>query len=182
MFAKTRPATRYITINPGANNLVIPAGDPNAEVVHEVTVTTDDARLVYIQPHMHLRGKDYELRLIYPTGEVQTVFKGKYDFNWQQGFDFAKPVPMPKGTRIVGITHYDNSLNNPFNPDPTKEILNGPQTWDEMSAVFLGVLIPIDTDPLKVTKRSGPSLLPRKLGEAGPTLAAVDFPAKPGTK
>lgn len=176
VFAKTKPSTRYITLNPSSNNLVIPAGDPNAEVVHEVTVIADNARLVYIQPHMHLRGKDYELRLIYPTGEVQTVFKGKWDFNWQQGFDYAKPIPLPKGTRVIGISHFDNSLNNPFNPDPTKEIVEGPQTWDEMSAVFLGILIPIDANPQAVLKKTGPSLLKRVPGAAGPTLATVDFP------
>ncbi len=181
VFAKTPPTTRYITLNPSSNNLVIPAGDPNAEVVLESTVNVDNARLVYIQPHMHLRGKDYELRLIYPTGEVQTVFKGKWDFNWQQGFDYASPIPLPKGTRMVGISHYDNSLNNPANPDPTKEILEGPQTWEEMSAVFLGILIPNHTNPATVLKKSGPSLLPRVLGVPGPTLSAVNFPPS-GTK
>jgi hypothetical protein len=106
---------------------VIPPGDPNAEVVSESTVSTDNVRLVYVQPHMHLRGKDYELRAIYPTGEIQTLFKGRFDFNWQQGFDLTAPVTLPKGTRLLGITHYDNSLNNPMNPDPTKEIVNGLQ-------------------------------------------------------
>jgi hypothetical protein len=182
VFAKKKPVTRYITLNPSSNNLVIPPGDPNAEVVEEVTVTTDSARLVYVQPHMHLRGKDYEVRLIYPTGEVQTVFKGLWNFSWQQGFDYSQPIPLPKGTRIIGISHFDNSVNNPFNPDPTKEIVEGPQTWEEMSAVFLGVLIPMDTDPQKVVKKTGPSLLKTVHGAAGPTLASVDFPTTTGTK
>ena len=99
------------------------------------------AKLVYAQPHMHLRGKDFELRLIYPTGETQTVLKIKWDFNWQIGYEFAKPIDMPKGTRMVGISHFDNSANNRFNPDPTKEIVWGPQNWDEMSNCFIGVLI-----------------------------------------
>jgi hypothetical protein len=178
VFAKKLPVSRYITLNPSANNLTIPAGDSNAEVVEEVTVTTDDARLVYVQPHMHLRGKDYELRLIYPTQEVQTVFTGKFNFDWQQGFELEKPIPMPKGTRIIGISHFDNSANNPYNPDPTKEVVNGEQTWEEMSAVFLGVLIPRETDPQKVIKRSGPSLLKRVPGVAGPTLSAVMMPER----
>ena len=71
-----------------------------------------DAKLVYAQPHMHLRGKDFELRLIYPTGETQTVLKAKWDFEWQMGYEFAKPIDMPKGTRMVGISHFDNSANN----------------------------------------------------------------------
>ena len=176
VFAKKPPESRYITLNPSANNLTIPPGDSNAEVVHEVTVTADNARLVYVQPHMHLRGKDYELRVIYPTQETQTIFKGKFNFDWQQGFELEKPIPLPRGTRLVGISHFDNSANNPYNPDPTKEVVNGEQTWEEMSAVFLGVLIPRDTDPQKVTKRSGPSLLKRVPGVAGPTLSAVALP------
>ena len=76
---------------------MIPAGDGNAEVVSEVTVGLDDAKLVYAQPHMHLRGKDFELRAIYPTGESETLFKAKFDFNWQLGYDFDKPIPLPEG-------------------------------------------------------------------------------------
>jgi hypothetical protein len=179
VFARTPPVTRYFTANvPLASNMVIPAGDSNAEVVSEVTVGADGVKLVYVQPHMHLRGKDYELRLIYPTGEVQTVFKGKWDFNWQQGFDFAKPIPLPKGTRMIGISHFDNSLNNPFNPDAKAEVRWGPQNWDEMSAAFVGVLFPIETKPLEVFKRTGPSLLKPVPGQAGPTLSSVLMPGK----
>ena len=75
---------------------MIPAGDSNAEVVSEITMATE-AKLVYVQPHMHLRGKDYELRLIYPTGETQVVFKGKFDFNWQLGYYLEQPILMPEG-------------------------------------------------------------------------------------
>jgi hypothetical protein len=182
VFAKKPPAFRYITLNPSANNLTIPAGDSNAEVVHEVTVTADNTKLVYIQPHMHLRGKDYELRAVYPTGEVQTIFKGKWNFDWQQGFDLSKAIYLPKGTRLVGISHFDNSANNRYNPDPTIEVVNGEQTWEEMSAVFLGLVIPTDTNPQSVFKRSGPSLLKRVAGVAGPTLAQVNLPPTANTK
>ena len=98
VFAKTPPkTTRYFTsMVPVANNLVILPGEANAEVVSETTVMNDNIRMVYVQPHMHLRGKDFELRLIYPTGETQTVFKGKWDFNWQQGFSWDKPIPLPQ--------------------------------------------------------------------------------------
>ena len=49
---------------------------------------------------MHLRGKDFEVRLIYPTGESETVLKGKFDFEWQMGYHFAKPIVLPKGTSV----------------------------------------------------------------------------------
>ncbi len=169
--AKPAPQTRYFFATaPVASNLVIPAGDPNAEVASEVTVMTDNVRLAYVQPHMHLRGKDYEVRLVYPTGETETVFKGKWDFNWQQGFNFLRPIVTPKGTRIIAISHFDNSPNNAYNPDPTKEVTWGDQNWDEMSNAFIGILFPVTTPAETVLKRSGPSLLPRVLGKAGPTL------------
>jgi hypothetical protein len=173
VLAKEPPQMRYYTSpgTPAAVNLLIPANDSNAEVVSESTVGAD-MKLVYIQPHAHLRGKDFEIRLVYPTGEKETVFKGKFDFNWQLGYDLAKPIVLPKGTRIISIVHYDNSANNPFNPDPTKDIRWGPQNWDEMQSVFLGFIFDVKTDIGTVMKPSGPSLLPRQR-TAGPTLAAL---------
>jgi hypothetical protein len=172
VLAKHPPVTRYfLSSGPTASNLVIPAGDSNAEVVSEVTVGLDDAKLVYVQPHMHLRGKDFELRAIYPTGESETLFKGIFDFNWQLGYDFAKPIPLPKGTRLIAISHFDNSANNKFNPDPSKEVRWGPQNWDEMSNGFVGLIFAATDDATKLFKRSGPSLLPA--GRPGPTLGAL---------
>ena len=132
-------------------------------------------KLVYIQPHAHLRGKDFEIRVVYPTGEKETVFKGKFDFNWQLGYDLAKPLVLPKGTKIVSIVHYDNSANNPFNPDPSKEVHWGPQNWDEMQSVFLGFIFPVDTNIATVLNASGPSLLPRPKTGGGPTLASLEI-------
>jgi hypothetical protein len=169
--AKNRPTSRYfLSMGPTALNLTIPPGDGNAEVVSEATVGTN-IKLAYVQPHMHLRGKDYELRLVYPTGESETVFKGKFDFEWQLGYDFAKPIALPKGTRIVGISHFDNSANNKFNPDPSKEVRWGAQNWDEMSNAFLGLILDTKTPAETVLHPSGPSLLPR--GKYGPTLATL---------
>jgi len=171
VFAKGPHTTRYyMSYGPQATNLVIPAANGNAEVVSEVTVG-EEAKLVYAQPHMHLRGKDFEVRAIYPTGEAETLLKAKWDFNWQLGYNFAQPVVLPKGTRVIAISHFDNSPNNPFNPDSTKEIRWGLQNWDEMSNCFMGLIIDAKTDPKKVFLRSGPSLLPPSA--PGPTLATL---------
>ena len=173
VLAKTPPTSRYfLSGGPTALNLMIPPGDGNAEVVSEVTVGLNDAKLVYAQPHMHLRGKDFELRAVYPTGEMQTLFKGKFDFEWQLGYTFDKPIPLPKGTRLIGISHFDNSPNNPFNPDPAKNVWWGPQNWDEMSNCFVGLIFGVNDDAQKLFRASGPSLLPR--GQSGPTLAALE--------
>src|SRR5688572_1887475 len=80
VFAKQAPKYRYyVSDGPTASNLAIPAGDRNAEIVSEMTAQTD-TKLVYLQPHMHLRGTDYEVRLISPAGESKTIFKAKWDF------------------------------------------------------------------------------------------------------
>jgi len=173
-FSKTPPKYRYIVNEgPTASNLAIPAGDSNAQIVSEMTAQFD-TQLVYMQPHMHLRGKDYEVRLIDTNGRSETIFRTKWDFNWQLGVDLVKPIPIPKGTRIVGIAHFDNSANNKWNPDPTKMIVWGPQNWDEMQNCFMGFLIdPNMKDPKALFQRSGPSLLPR--GTSGPTLATLSL-------
>jgi hypothetical protein len=171
VLAKAAPRTRYFFhAGPTAMNLAIPPGDPKAEVVSELTFG-EDARLVYAQPHMHLRGRDFELRVVSPARQITTVLKGTWNFDWQLGYQFAEPIPLASGSKLQLITHFDNSAANRFNPDPTKKVLWGPQNWDEMSNCFIGVLFPTATAPERVFLRSGPSLLPR--GESGPTLASL---------
>ena len=168
VFSKEPPKKRYYVNNgPTASNMAIPAGARNAEVVSELT-TKEEMELVYLQPHMHLRGKDMSMRLYYPSGEVETVFEGKWNFDWQLGYTLAEPIPMPVGTRMVVIAHYDNSANNPYNPDPEEAVVWGPQNWEEMQNMFIGVLVDPEVDVTTIFERSGPSLLPR--GESGPTM------------
>jgi hypothetical protein len=85
---------------------------------------------------------------------------------------FAQPVALPKGTRLIGISHFANPAADKFTPDPTKEIRWGLQNWDEMSNCFLGLVFDAQTDPKKIFRASGPSLLPA-LGP-GPRLAALE--------
>jgi hypothetical protein len=178
VFAKAPPKKRYyVSDGPAAYNLAIPPGATNAEVVSEMTATAD-TQLVYLQPHMHLRGKDYEVRLISPNGVSRTVLRARWDFNWQLGYDLKEPIPVPKGTRIVGIAHYDNSSGNKFNPDPAKMVIWGQQNWDEMQNCFMGFLVdPKLPDPKTLFVSSGPSLLPR--GASGPTLTTLAASAGP---
>jgi mono/diheme cytochrome c family protein len=182
--AKAPPTSRkyYYTSGPSAGNLMIPAGDPNAEVAAEATVGLDNIHLVYMQPHMHLRGKDMEVRAIYPTGEMQTLLKTKFDFNWQEGYQFKEPVPLPKGTRLISIIHYDNSANNPYNPDASKEIVHGPQNWDEMGNLFVGVTMNLNDDGNRVFHKTGASLLKRVPGVAGPPVSALNLPVMSALK
>ncbi|PWT85218.1 MAG: thiol-disulfide isomerase [Blastocatellia bacterium] len=172
VLAKNSPARRYyFHAGPTALNLSIPPGDSKAEVVSEITLG-EEAKLVYAQPHMHLRGRDFELQVTLPGKEARTILKGDWNFDWQMGYQYAEPIVMPKGTKLRLISHFDNSPGNRHNPDASKRVIWGPQNWDEMSNCFIGVIFGVDTPPEKVFLRSGPSLLPR--GDSGPTLASLE--------
>ncbi len=120
----------------------IPAGDPNAEVDSAIQFT-EDSHITALFPHTHLRGKSWEYRLVYPDGRSEVVLNvPKYDFNWQTYYIFAKPLAVPKGSRIEARAHYDNSTNNKFNPDPTIEVKWGEQTWQEMQ--YTGITYTVD--------------------------------------
>src|SRR5262252_6364759 len=80
-----------------------------------------DAQLVWLMPHMHLRGKDMTFNLVSPYGHGETVLSARFNFNWQLGYEL-EPIRVRKGTRMVVVAHHDNSANNPFNPDPTREV------------------------------------------------------------
>jgi hypothetical protein len=142
VLAKNQPKRRFFTSGALTNHeFTIPAGADNYELKTEITVQ-DAVELTWIQPHMHMRGKDYEVRAIYPTGETQTLLKvPRYDFNWQVGYEFSKPVPLPKGTRLESIAHFDNSVNNQFHADPTKDVSYGAETSQEMSVAFFSVVV-----------------------------------------
>jgi hypothetical protein len=90
-------------------------------------------------------------RLIYPDGKTETILSvPNYDFNWQLGYDLAKPILVPKGTRLLVNAHFDNSANNKFNPDPNKTVYYGDMTWEEMMFPFFSIVVDKNVDPKKV--------------------------------
>jgi hypothetical protein len=144
IFATTRPTERVLTLAATTTDFAIPPGDSNYEVDSKIKLQ-DDATLINLLPHMHFRGKDFEYRVIYPSGEKETLLDvPHYDFNWQLTYDLAKPRLLPKGTVIECTAHYDNSANNKFNPDPTREVHYGEQTWEEMMFGFFDVSVPLN--------------------------------------
>lgn len=115
----------------------IPPGADHHRVVSS-TRFNQDAELLSLMPHMHLRGKDFLYRAIYPNGKTEIILNvPTYDFNWQHRYRFAKPFPIPSGTKIECIAHFDNSKDNPANPDPKKLVRWGDQTWEEMMIGFI---------------------------------------------
>jgi mono/diheme cytochrome c family protein len=141
IFAKEPPKKLQgggFALNP---RFVIPAGDAN----HEVRATQAimrDTMLTSLTPHMHMRGKDMTYIAHYPDGTSETLLSvPKYDFNWQITYQLAQPKLLPKGTQMEVIAHYDNSPGNKFNPDPTKDVRWGDQTWEEMMIGFFGTIV-----------------------------------------
>jgi hypothetical protein len=152
VFAREEPKQRIVTLTATQARFAIPPGDPNYEVKSQMTLQ-DDAAMVWLMPHMHLRGKDFEYRAVYPTGETQILLRvPKYDFNWQLAYETAKPILLPKGTRIECTAHFDNSANNKANPDPTKEVRWGDQSWEEMMIGWFGVAIDAKADPMRLSR------------------------------
>jgi len=127
----------------------IPAGEKNWETKGELTFN-QDADLVWFMPHMHLRGKDMNFRLIYPDGREATVLNAKFNFHWQLGYELAEPIKVTKGTRMVVTAHHDNSANNPLNPSPDQAAVWGEMTSQEMMLPWFGVVVDRDAQPAKI--------------------------------
>src|SRR5262249_35436421 len=106
VLAKTAPERRYVTSSGTGNaNWTIPAGDNNFEV-HAESVLDTDAWVASFQPHMHLRGKDYMITAVYPSGESEVLLKSRFDFNWQLWYILDKPKLLPKGTKLQAVSHF----------------------------------------------------------------------------
>ncbi len=144
IFAKEPPKERVVNTFVGNLNFKIPPQAPDYAVHARVTMY-QPATVLSLFPHMHVRGRAFEYKVTYPTGESETLLDvPKYDFNWQLSYYLKEPKVLPKGTVIECIAHYDNSPNNPFNPDPTKEVYWGDQTWEEMLAGFIDFAMPVN--------------------------------------
>lgn len=143
VFSKQVPLYRLLTVAIDDFNFVIPPGDPNYEGRATVTFNSD-VTLVYMQPHMHMRGKDMQIEFVYPNGQHEIVLKvTNYSYLWQTIYREKKPFVVPKGTKVNVIGHWDNSANNKLNPDPAATVRWGIQSWDEMLNPFIGILVEI---------------------------------------
>jgi hypothetical protein len=141
IFAKEPPKQRVMTLAAGNLFFKIPPQDPNYRVDGSITLP-NDVELVDMMPHMHVRGKAFEYRIVYPDGKKETLLSvPHYDFNWQLSYFPEKPLMLAKGTKIETTGWFDNSPNNPANPDPAKEVRYGEQTWEEMMFGFFTVAV-----------------------------------------
>lgn len=140
-FAKSPPVKRVLTLQMDNSTFRIPPGERDYRVTVWGTLP-NDALLLGFFPHMHLRGKSFEYTRLRDDGQPETLLKvAPYDFYWQLSYRLARPLPLKKGTRLAWIGTFDNSANNPRNPDPSAEVRYGHQSWEEMMIGFFDVAV-----------------------------------------
>ena len=147
-FAK-EPPNEEIRMNSFQNgSFTLPAGAKDVDVPADITFTRP-VRIWGLLPHTHLRGTRWQYKLEKPDGTSDVILDvPRYDFNWQTYYFFAQPLEIPAGGKIVSTAWYDNSPANTHNPDPTKDVKWGDQTWEEMQfTAFLFSLSPAPTKP-----------------------------------
>lgn len=168
LFAK-EPPRHEVRVAAVAAKLLIPPGAENYEVRGNIPVPFD-AKLLSFMPHMHVRGKAYRYELETPNGETRTLLDvPRYDFNWQLQYRLGEAVDAPAGSRILGTAWYDNSANNPANPDPTQTVKWGDQTDDEMMLGYFEYYVPSATPGI-----NGSSLIETALRDGGFVFNRLD--------
>jgi peroxiredoxin/mono/diheme cytochrome c family protein len=119
---------RWFELAPGAKNVKVTSR----------TKFPDEIILWNLFPHMHLRGRSFEYQVVYPDGKSEVLLSvPRYDFGWQATYRLANPLRLPAGSRIECTAFYDNSKNNPNNPDASASVRWGDQTWEEMMIGFV---------------------------------------------
>jgi mono/diheme cytochrome c family protein len=150
IFAKTPPPQRVLTLQLTNDHFVIPPGVPDYRVEARGTLP-NDATLLSFFPHMHLRGKAFEYNIIHrapgsQAPEVEPLLRVRYHFHWQMSYRLAQPRLLKAGTELQAVAWYDNSRDNPHNPDPDAAVRWGEQTYDEMMVGFFDVAVAANLD------------------------------------
>jgi peroxiredoxin/mono/diheme cytochrome c family protein len=139
VFAKEEPKEEIKLRAIAQQSLFILPGVSDYQAKSSSVFSTDKETIVYtIMPHMHLRGKSFEVEAIYPDGKTEILLSvPKYDFGWQTTYMLKEPKRLPAGTRVECRAVFDNSSANPNNPNPSKFVFWGDQTWEEMMIGFV---------------------------------------------
>src|SRR5262249_16700454 len=139
-----------VIMNPG---LSIPANTKSYSESLE-HVFDRDVMLYSLLPHAHLRGKAARYTAHYPDGQQEILLSvPKYDFNWQPTYFFRIPKLLAGGTKVVLEMTWDNSAQNPLNPDPSRVVKWGDQTWEEMNVGWLRYRDADDADRVATRER-----------------------------
>jgi peroxiredoxin len=143
IFSKTKPTREAFTLGIANADLILPAGAGDVEIRSSKELPID-VRVLSFMPHMHLRGKDFLYTFTKPGGSPETVLSvPAFDFAWQTYYVLENPIELPKGSVIDCLAHFDNSDSNPYNPDSTKMVRWGEQTFEEMMIGYLDMDVPV---------------------------------------
>ncbi len=155
-FSTHPPLQRVLTLQLTNDHFVIPPGAPDYRVEARGTLP-NEATLLSFFPHMHLRGKRFEYNLVSEPdkksgdgGEssprFEPLLRVNYHFHWQMSYRLATPLHLAAGTELQAVAWFDNSRNNPHNPDPEAAVRWGEQTYDEMMVGFFDVAVDAHLD------------------------------------
>lgn len=137
IFAKQLPEKELLVRAVSNTYFSIPAGAENHKVAG-CWVVPEDIHVQSFGPHMHMRGKSQRIEAFYPNGKHEILLDvPNYDFSWQTFYEPKQWKAIPKGTRILVTSTFDNSAKNKFNPDPAKVVRWGEPTYDEMMIGFI---------------------------------------------
>jgi hypothetical protein len=147
VLARDAPAQRVITLQLANDHdsIPIPPNTDNYRVEVHGTLP-NDATLMSFFPHMHVRGKRFEYNIVHDDGSLETLLRVNYDFYWQLSYRLAEPRRLKAGTKLQAVAWYDNSRNNPHNPDPDSPVRWGDQTYNEMMVGFFDIAVPANVD------------------------------------
>ncbi len=141
VFTKEKPANIVRTIGIANPRFRIPPHASNHSVTAQIPINYN-VTLLGLFPHMHVRGKSFKYEIIAPDGKRKLILDvPQYDFNWQLGYYFADPYQVPRGSRLVATGWFDNSKDNPANPDPERTVRWGKQTTDEMMIGYVEFIV-----------------------------------------
>ena len=155
IFAKEPPGKRVLTLQLTNDHFVIPPGVPDYRVEAHGTLP-NEAVLLSFFPHMHLRGKRFEYNIIGKDKSVEPLLRVHYHFHWQMSYRLAEPRELKAGTELQAVAWFDNSKQNPHNPDPSAAVRWGEQTYDEMMVGFFDVAVDSHLDKPHYFQRKGP--------------------------
>jgi peroxiredoxin len=146
--AKEAPKMVLETRTAENRDFSIPPGGADSRT-HAVYCFRRDTLIYDLIPHMHLRGSWFKYEALFADGKRETLLSvPNYDFNWQTEYRLAEPKLVPAGTWLLCTGGYDNSARNPNNPDATKRVKHGLQSFEEMFMGFMNVAeVPAKTSP-----------------------------------
>ena len=152
IFAKEPVTQRVLTLQLTNDHFVIPPGVPDFRVEARGTLP-NDALLLSFFPHMHLRGKGFEYNILNQDRTITPLLRVNYHFHWQMSYRLAEPLRLKAGTELQAVAWYDNSKQNPHNPDPTAAVHWGEQTYEEMMVGFFDAAVDRDFDKKRFFQR-----------------------------